>query len=397
MAGTTADVVIIGAGVNGLSAAFRLAQGGAGKIVVVERTHVAGGASGKSGALVRMHYTNAPETELAVKSLGVFQNWGEIVGGDCGWNPTGFLRIARPEHEAALRANVAVQQGLGVNTRVVSAAEVAELAPMVRADDFDVAAWEPDSGYADPVATTYGFARRAAELGVEIRTNSPVAAITTEGGRVIGVELAGGERIAAPAVLLTGGAWANDLLAPLGLDFGLVPQRVQVAVFHWSPELTGHPVVIDSFHSSWLRQEGSVGTLIGVELGTRGTDPHAFSEAVDAEQIERCRRALTARIPAMDGTPMRGAWAGLIMMSPDGRPILDHLPEYEGLFCVVGDSGTSFKTAPAIGQAMAEWIISGEPQLLDLAPFAAARFTDGRAWPHEHRYGAQEDVATISR
>jgi len=87
MTGTTADVVIIGAGVNGLSTAFRLAQRGAGRIVVVERTHIAGGASGKSGALVRMHYSNAPESELAQKSLLVFQEWAAIVGGDCGWNP----------------------------------------------------------------------------------------------------------------------------------------------------------------------------------------------------------------------------------------------------------------------------------------------------------------------
>ncbi len=394
---TTADVVIIGAGVNGLSTAFRLAESGAGKIVVVERTAVAGGASGKSGALVRMHYTNAPESELAIKSLGVFQHWADIVGGDCGWNPTGFLRITRPEHEEALRANVAVQQGLGINTQVVSAAEVATLAPMVRNDDFNIAAWEPESGYADPVATTYGFARRAAELGVAIRIQSPVTAINTEGGRVTGVTLAGGEEISAPVVVLTGGAWANDLLLPLGLDFGLAPQRIQVAVFHWSPELTGHPVVIDAFHSSWLRQEGPAGTLIGVELGEQGTDPHAFSEAIDAAEVERCRKALVSRIPTMAGTPMRGAWAGMIMMSPDGRPILDHLPEYPGLFCIIGDSGTSFKTAPAIGQAMAEWIVRGEPQLLDLAPFAAARFQDGRTWLHEHRYGPEEDHATISR
>jgi sarcosine oxidase subunit beta len=397
MTGATADVVIIGAGVNGLSTAFRLAQQGAGRIVVVERTHVAGGASGKSGALVRMHYSNAPESELAQKSLRVFQEWAEVVGGDCGWNPTGFLRIARPEHEAALRANVAVQQDLGINTRLVSAAEVQELAPMIRTDDFTFGAWEPDSGYADPVATTYGFARRAAELGVAIRTNTPVTAITTASGRVTGVELAGGERIAAPVVLLTGGAWANALLAPLGLDFGLVPHRIQVAVFHWSPELIGHPVIIDAFQSSWLRQEGAAGTLIGVELGDDAADPDAFTEAVDAAQIERCRRALVARIPAMAGTPMRGAWAGLIMMSPDGRPILDQLPQYEGLFCIVGDSGTSFKTSPAIGQAMAEWIVAGEPRLVDLAPFSAARFAAPRPWLHEHRYGAEEDTATISR
>lgn len=136
MTGTTADVVITGAAGNGLSTAFRPAQQGAGRIVVVERTHIAGGASGKSGALVRMHYSDASESDLAQKSLPVFQQWSKIVGGECGWTPTGFLRIARPEHEAALRANVAAQQDLGINTRVVSAAEARELASMIRTDDF---------------------------------------------------------------------------------------------------------------------------------------------------------------------------------------------------------------------------------------------------------------------
>ncbi len=164
-----------------------------------------------------------------------------------------------------------------------------------------------------------------------------------------------------------------------------------------SPDLTGHPVIIDAFQGSWLRQEGAAGTLIGVELGDGAVDPDTFTEVVDAAQIERCRDALVARIPAMVGTPMRGIWSGSIMMSPDGRPILDHLPQYEGLFCIVGDSGTSFKTSPAIGQAMAEWIVAGEPRLVDLAPFSATRLPERRPWLHEHRYGAEEDTATTAR
>jgi sarcosine oxidase, subunit beta len=146
-----------------------------------------------------------------------------------------------------------------------------------------------------------------------------------------------------------------------------------------------------------LRQEGTAATLIGVELGAEGLDPDHLDEGVDAAQVARCREALTWRIPAMIDAPMRGGWSGPIMMSPDGRPILDHIPAYEGLFCIVGDSGTSFKTAPAIGQCMAEWIIRGEPQLMDLTPFSAARFADGRPWPQEHRYGREEERATISR
>ncbi len=397
-AGTTADVVVIGGGVNGASAAFWLARAGAGRVVLLERGGLAAGASGKSGALVRMHYTNEPESRLAWESLQVFRGWDDVVGGDCGWTAPGFLQLVAPEYEAALRANVETQRRLGIDTRVVSAEEVREIAPDLHTGDLTYAAWEPSSGFADPVATTYGFARRATELGVTVRPHTPVEAIETERGRVGGVRLAGGERIAAPVVVLAGGAWANRLLEPLGCDFGLVPHRVQVAVFRWPPALTApHPVVIDSTRGSWFRPEGRMGTLIGVELGVGLEDPEGYDEGVDGGYVQTCRAALTARLPVMADAPMRGGWAGMIMMSPDGRPIIDRIGEHDGLFCMAGDSGTSFKTAPAIGRCLAEWIVEGAPRTVDLTPFRASRFAEGRPWVDEHAYGTGQLRATISR
>src|SRR5437764_3033255 len=275
MAGATADVVVIGAGVNGASVAFRLAERGVRRVAVLERRHLAAGASGKSGSLVRMHYTNVDESRLAFASLRVFQHWDEVVGGDCGFQAPGFVQLVAPQYEEALRANVAAQQALGVNTRVISAAELRELAPVLRTDDLTYVAYEPESGYADPNATTYGFARRAAELGAAIRLHTEVVAITTDRGRVTGVELAGGERIAAPIVVLAGGAWSGRLLAPLGLDFGPEPYRIQVAVFRWPPAVAGHPVVIDRILKCWFRPEGA-GTLIGAEHGRDVRDPEGF-------------------------------------------------------------------------------------------------------------------------
>ena len=401
MAAATADVVVIGAGVNGASTAFRLAQAGVRRVLLVERSGLAAGASGKSGALVRMHYTNEPEARLAHESLAVFRHWSDIVGGECGFVGAGFLQLVAPEYEGALRANVARQQQLGINTRVVGTGELREIAPALNADDLTCAAYEPDSGYADPVATTYSFVRRAAELGVAVRLHAPVRAITTDGGlggRITGVELEGGERIAAPIVVLTGGAWANALLAPLGLDFGLVPRRVQVTIFRWPPELVApHPAVIDSARGSWFRPEGTASTLIGLESGVGHDDPDGYAEGVDADYVRSCREALIYRVPAMAGAPMRGGWAGMIMISPDRRPIIDRLAEYDGLFCMLGDSGTSFKTAPAIGQCLAEWIVEGAPRLVDLTPFRASRFAEGAAWRDEHSYGRDQRQATISR
>src|SRR5690349_4011789 len=111
---TTADVIVIGGGVNGASTLFHLAQAGVKNVVLVEQSYLAAGATGKSGALVRMHYTNPYETRLAYESLKVFQNWDTIVGGDCGFTPTGFVQVVAPEYEQELRAHVAMQRAIGV-------------------------------------------------------------------------------------------------------------------------------------------------------------------------------------------------------------------------------------------------------------------------------------------
>jgi sarcosine oxidase subunit beta len=389
------DVVIVGGGVNGASTAFHLAKAGVRRVTLLERRQIGAGASGKSGALVRMHYTNPHESRLAFESLKVFQHWADVVGGDCGFEATGFLQLIPPEHEAHLRANVAAQQAIGIRTSVISAQEVKELAPEVRTDDLTVAAYEPDSGFADPNATVYGFIEAARRLGVDVRTGVEVTGVRLAAGRVSGVETAGGF-IAAETVVLVPGVWADRLLKPLGLDFGLRPHRVQVAVFRWPFGFTRrHPVVIDTIQHCWLRPEGAAGTLIGLEMGVTGTDIDHLDEGVDEDYVALCHQRLSARLPAFAGATMRGGWAGLIMLSPDERPIIDQIPSIPGLFCMLGDSGTSFKTAPAIGRCLAEWISTGHPQLMDLAPFRSTRFAEGKPWQDEHSYGWRH--LTVSR
>src|SRR5712691_10583088 len=164
----SADVVVIGGGVNGASAAFNLASLGVKRITLVERRHLAAGASGKSGSLVRMHYTNDAEARLAFESLKVFRDFSRIVGGDCGFQPIGFVQVVAPGYEKALHANVAMQQRLGIETQPISRDELGRLVPAMRVDDIGAACWEPGSGSADPNATTFGFAEVARRLGAPI-------------------------------------------------------------------------------------------------------------------------------------------------------------------------------------------------------------------------------------
>ena len=392
---TSADVVIIGGGVNGASVAFNLARLGVRRVVLLERRHLGAGASGKSGSLVRMHYTNEAESRLAWESLKVFRNFDAMVGGDCGFEAPGFVQIVDPAHADALRANVAMQQRLGIDTRLVSREELTEISPDLRVDDVGAAAYEPGSGFADPNATTFAFAAAARRLGATIETDCEALRIVTEGGRVAGVETSRG-RVAAPVVVAVPGAWAGRLLDQLGLDFGLTPYRIQVSIFRWPEGFTRrHPAVIDSTRSAWLRPEGRAGTLIGVELGAGHADPDKYDEGVDEAYVALCREALATRFPAFERSTMRGGWAGMIMMSPDGRPIIDQIPSVPGLFVMLGDSGTSFKTSPAIGRCLAEWIVKGRPETADLSRFRSTRFAEGQPWVDSTDYGIERP--TISR
>src|SRR6059036_1919857 len=147
--GRRADVVVIGGGANGTSTAFHLASRGVKNVLLLERRHLAAGATGKSGSLVRMHYTNEAESRLAWESLKVFRDFAEVVGGDCGFDAAGFVEIVGPEHAKAMAKNVLMQQGLGIDTRLVSKEELRDIAPDMKVDDIGAAAYEPGSGFAD--------------------------------------------------------------------------------------------------------------------------------------------------------------------------------------------------------------------------------------------------------
>jgi sarcosine oxidase subunit beta len=393
MMATTADVVVVGGGVIGASTAFQLATLGVKRVVVCERQFPAAGASGKSGALVRMHYTNEPEATLAHASLPYFSNWSELVGaGDCGFLKTGMARLVTPDNEAKLRANVEMLERVGINNRVIGAQELREVAPSWHVDDVVAAAWEPDSGCADPVGTTHGLLDRARDLGAEILTHTEVAGVDVANGRVAGVQTSAGP-ISTATVVVAGGVWAVPLLEALGVPVKLQPVRIQVALFRRPPSLAGpHPILIDGINELWLRPEGPGwgSTLVGVASRRPLPDPDNLDEGVDADYVPRARAGLAKRIPALADAPMRGGWAGAITLTEDGKAILDQHPEVRGLFVFSGDNGSSFKTAPAVGRVLAEWIAEGAPTLMDPAPFRMTRFAEGRPLYGAHEYGDRD-------
>jgi sarcosine oxidase subunit beta len=225
----TADIVILGAGVMGASIAFHLAQRKAGKIVVIDKGHVAQGGSGRSSALIRMHYSYPPEVQLALVSLRMFEHWREAVGEAGDFRKTGFVRIVHPGESDRLKRNVEMQRKLGVSVKLIDRDELRALEPDWAVDDVELAAYEPDSGYGDGPGVATGFLDRARDLGVAYLSKTQAVKFLVEGERVRGIGTGDGE-IAAPVVVAATGPWTRPLFQPVGIDLPIETEYHQVAI-----------------------------------------------------------------------------------------------------------------------------------------------------------------------
>ena len=376
----TADFLILGAGVMGASLAFHLARRKPGRILVIDKAAVGQGGSGRSSALVRMHYSFPPEVRLAVKSLEIFQNWREIVGFPGDFRRTGFVRIV-PEGEIdRLRANVAMQCDNGARTRVVGAQELKEIEPDWNVDDVAAAAYEPDSGYGDGAGVATDFLSAARDMGVEYRSQTRVGALRVEGGRVRGVVTESGEGIEAPVVVSAVGPWSRPLFRAVGVDLPVDTEYHQVAILKNPPRMRpGGCACIDSLLQLYYRSEGRDMTLVGGFYGPRGVDADEFPQAASDESIAEMAVGIARRIPALEEGGVVRAITGVYDMSPDARPLLGPVPGLEGLHVMAGFSGMGFKISPAVGLAMSELLLDGRGTTVDIGDFRPARFAEGRS------------------
>src|SRR5512143_1126945 len=241
---TAADVIIIGAGVQGASLAFHLAQRGI-KPLVLEKQFVAAGATGRSSGLVRMHYDVRQDTQLAWVSFQYFRNWKEMVGGECGFTRTGFLQFVAPADIETLKANVAMHQQVGVPELLIEAEDVKRLAPSFAADDIQLAAYEPESGYAMPSDTAAALISAARERGARLIQGCGVSGLVIQGGRIAAVQTSQGE-FSATVVVNAAGAWAGKINAMAWQDLPYDTWRHDT-MFVQRPLQIGpsHPTVID--------------------------------------------------------------------------------------------------------------------------------------------------------
>jgi glycine/D-amino acid oxidase-like deaminating enzyme len=374
---TTAEAVVIGGGVMGTSILYNLASRGVRNPVLLERTTLGAGSTGRSSGAIRMHYSTTVNAALAWESLKTYEDFDEIVGGDVGFVRTGYMVFVPGDAIEGLEHNIALQQAVGIDTQIVSAAEASELAPAFQQYDGEAFAWEPRSGHADPSGTGLAYATRARELGATVLLETPATGIELEGDRVVAV-VTDGERYATDTAVVATGPWSKTFLDGVGIDLPLEATRHEVFLLKRNlDELPFHPGGADMGNMTYFRPEAADLTLVGNGNREENADPNNYSQRPSMDYLQDVWLRLSKRLPGIADAEFFTGYAGLYTSTPDLHPVIDRVDGIEGLYICTGFSGHGFKLAPAVGTVVAELILEGAASTVDIAPLRMNRFESG--------------------
>jgi glycine/D-amino acid oxidase-like deaminating enzyme len=344
---------------------------------LLEKDFIAGGPTGYSSAIIRQHYSNEVTAKMALKSLQVWRDFDDVVGGECGYTQTGFLIAVRPKDVEGLKANIAFQHSVGIDTRFVSPEEMRELEPHLEPAGLGGGAYEPEGGYCDPATASTAFSKAAQRQGAKVLTGVNVTGIQSEGGRVTGVETSEGF-MPAGAVLVAAGPWSAALLRPLGVGSPITVARIKIGIYRRPEDFERHSVFADFIIQAYLRPESGnlmlVGSISPDEAKDVVANPDSFNEKVDMETLAEFAESAAQRYPAMERGHLVNNYASLYDITPDWHSIMDEVPGIEGLYLCAGSSGHGFKLSPAVGEMMANLILNGKQPEDDINLFAFDRF-----------------------
>ncbi len=379
----SADVVIVGAGVMGAAVAWHLTALGCRSVMLLDRAAAPGtGSTGRATGGFRTQFASAINVQLSLLSRDKLRRFNQETGGDCGYEPVGYLFLAADEAQlGTLQGAIAIQREAGLlDSQIVSTDEVAQINPAIVLDGVAGGAFGPTDGYIRPLGILQGYLDGALRAGAQVEYDTGPLKLELHHDRIVGVTTREG-RIRTGHLINATGAWAADLGRLAGLDIPVTPVRRQVALTaptNALPPTT--PMTIfaeDGFH--FRVRDGRV--LLLWPTDTAGADRH--DTTFDPEWLDGVIARAHQRVPALRTVPVdrAGSWCGLYEMSPDHHAILGAAPGLDNFWLINGSSGHGVMHAPALGQLLAEMILAGGPTTIDTRALRPSRFLEGAPNP----------------
>lgn len=368
------DVLIVGAGIMGLSIAYHLATRGTRDVVVVDRSYLAGGASGRNGGGIRMQWSTETNIRLMQESVDLCKHFAGELGVNVWLRQGGYLFLAStPAERARMEKNVALQNRHGVPTRMLSPAEAREIVPDLDVGGIECACYNPRDGIIFPWPFVWGYANQAAARGVEIHTFTDVSAIERD-ARGFRVTTSKGE-VRAKRVVNAAGAWSPKVAALVGVKLPNHPHRHEILSTEPLKPFLGPMVsVLKSglYFSQSMR--GEIVTGITVPKDIDDGEVHMGSRLVFLTTIAR---ELVRVMPRLAAVKILRQWAGPYDVSPDGNPIVGEPPTVPGFYLACGFVGHGFMMAPVVGKYYGQWLAGGERHSF-FDRWRLARFAEGK-------------------
>jgi sarcosine oxidase subunit beta len=366
---SSAAVVIVGGGVIGTSAAFHLAEAGV-DVVLVERSQLGSGSTCRSAGGVRAQFSDALNIQIAQRSLDAFRDFARRPGWEIELRQVGYLFILTREADVEMfERGVALQNGYGVPSRILTAAQVRDLCPVIEGDDIIAGAFSASDGHATPEGVVQGYAVAARSLGAKIRVGCDVLDIKVSGDDISEVVTNQGS-IQTGTVICAAGAWSRGCGAMVGVDLPVTPLKRQILFTEPIDWLPAHlPMTIDFTSSFYFHREGP-GLLLGM------SDPQqqpGFGVETSDDWIPQLMEAVRRRAPRISDAGIRGGWAGLYEMTPDHNAIIGEAPGIRRFLYASGFSGHGFLQGPAVGEILRDLVLR-RPTFVDVGPLTAERF-----------------------
>lgn len=372
-----ARVVIVGGGVIGVSTAFHLAEAGVTDVVLLESDALGSGSTCKAAGGVRAQFSDRVNIELGLRSLEAFGTFGTRPGAQIDLRRVGYLFLLDdPVTVAAFEQNVALQNELGVPSRMISPQEAAALSPLISMTGLLAAAYSPADGHCTPEAVVLGYATAARAFGARLITGTPVTGIVAGPGEAFEVRTAR-QTVRAETVICAAGAWSEQVGSWVGTHLPVTPLRRQIVVTEPIGGLPRQlPMTIDFSSTPYFHREGQ-GLLIGMS-DPQETPGYRLNWSED--WLPRLGAAITRRAPGLADYGIASGWAGLYEITPDHNALIGETVPAGRFLYATGFSGHGFLMAPAVGEVLRDLYL-GQTPAVDVSPLDAGRFVANGARP----------------